>query len=71
MLMETLCCSKKVLLSIGNIQHIKNSDMKCHCYAAALIDPIICAGISLHCAKQTDLSVFIQVIYIQITYTSV
>lgn len=41
--------------------------MKCHSDAAALFDPIVCASISPHCAQQRGLSVFIQVIYIQIT----
>lgn len=45
--------------------------MKCHSDAAALFDPIVCARISPHCAQQIGLSVFIQVIYIQITHTFV
>lgn len=36
-----------------------------------LIDPVIWAGLSAQCAKEIGLSVFIQVIYIQIGYSFV
>lgn len=46
--------------------------MKCHSDAADwLIDPVIWASLSAQCAKEIGLSVFIQVIYIQIGYSFV
>lgn len=45
--------------------------MKCHSDAAALIDPVIWASLSAQCAKEIGLSVFSQVIHIQIGYSFV
>lgn len=45
--------------------------MKCHSDAAVLIDPVIWASLSAQCAKEIGLSVFCQVIHIQMGYSFV